>query len=121
MQCFFVLLMTLTITCVPHYCHLWLALVALTLNGIGDGGYDSGSSSWMVEMLPESNSIFLQASQSLYGLGSIIAPILVSPYVYGESLVDSNNRTMSVDERVRGLAIPFGLNGILQGIGKDIN
>jgi len=120
MLAFFVFLLTGSVALIPHYGHLSIALVALCLNGIGDGGYDAGSSSWLVEMLPEGNSIFLQASQFMYGLGSIVAPMMVAPYVYGEALVDRNNQTLTVDMRKSGLSIPFGLNGLMQGIGMWI-
>ena len=113
----FVLTLAITTALVPHYGTLCVALLALSLAGLGDGGYDAASAVWLVEMWPLGNSIFLQASQFMYGLGTIVAPLLASPFVYGEELVTEDNRTLTVQDRIEALALPFQINGVIQGVG----
>lgn len=108
----FILLMAVTIAGVPHYGGLEVALPALVLYGIGSGAWDSATSIWLVDMWPVGNSAVLQGSQFLYGVGAIVAPFLVSPFVYGDVA------NVTVEERVHELAIPFEIGGAVQVIGK---
>ena len=114
----FVMLMAVTITFLPHYGLFYIALPALVLNGIGSGAWDSATSIWLVDMWPIGNSPILQGSQFMYGVGSIVAPILVSNFVYGEAAVDANNRTITAQDRIDALTTPFAIVGMIQLIGK---
>lgn len=108
----FVILMAVTTAFVPHYGSLEIALPSLVLYGIGSGAWDSATSIWLVDMWPVGNSAVLQGSQFLYGVGAIVAPFLVSPFVYG----DVTNIT--VEQRVKELAIPYEIGGAVQVFGK---
>ena len=88
------------------------------LAGIGSGAWDSASSIWLVDMWPIGNGPILQASQFMYGLGSICAPILVSPFVFGDTNhTGANNHTITISDRIRALTYPFTIAGIVQAIG----
>ena len=110
--------MAVTIALLPYYGTFYLAVSALVMNGIGSGAWDSASSFWLVEMWPVGNAPILQGSQFMYGLGSIVSPILASPFVYGEANVTTGNQTLTVEHRIQQLAYPFVIVGALQTIGK---
>ena len=114
----FVLLMAVTMALLPRYGHLGLALPALVLSGIGSGAWDAATSIWLVELWPVGNSAVLQGSQFAWGAGSIVAPMMVSPFVYGDANVTADNQTLTVEERVRRLAIPYEIVGVVQLVGK---
>ena len=126
MLVFFTFSLAITITFVPFYSNLTYALIALTILGLGDGGYDAASSVLIIEMWSGSASesvctAMLQALQAMYGAGSIVAPILAAPFVHGEatSIVSSDNglnQTLTVQRRIDDLVLPFAVDGFLQVI-----
>lgn len=114
-----VTVLAVTTTMVPYYGQLWGLFLAITLNGIGGGTWDSNNNVWIVEMWPAINAPLIQASQFFYGLGTIVGPIIVSPYVHGENANSTNATTTNVtnwtpDERKDQLTLPFGLTGAIQ-------
>lgn len=93
----------------------------MVLSNVGAGGWDSATSLWLVELWPTKNSAILQANQFMYGMGSILAPLLAAPFLHGiksEVLVGNETRFLTLEDRITSLSIPFGVNGLLQGIGK---
>ena len=56
---------------------------------VGAGAWDSGNSVWLIEMWKDQAPSLLQIQQMMYGIGTIIAPLLVSPFVVG----DLSNKT----------------------------
>lgn len=44
-----VAVLAITTTLVPYYGHLWALFLAITLNGIGGGTWDSNNNVWIVE------------------------------------------------------------------------
>ncbi|KAH9395222.1 hypothetical protein TYRP_020981 [Tyrophagus putrescentiae] len=129
MLVFFTFSLAITITFVPFYSNLTYALIALTILGLGDGGYDAASSVLIIEMWSGSASesictAMLQALQAMYGAGSIVAPILAAPFVHGEATSiavpgDNNvqfNQTLTVQRRIDDLVLPFAVDGFLQVI-----
>lgn len=120
MLIFFVLMMAVAMACIPHYGEFSLAFPMLILMGIGSGAWDSATSIWLVDMWPIGNSPVLQGSQFMFGLGSIGAPILVSPFVYGDANVTHDNQTLTVDDRIKALSYPFAVAGVIQIIGMMI-
>lgn len=71
--------------------------------------------------------ILLLTFVSLYkGLGTIVGPIIVGPYVHGENGNSTTNTTSSnstdtwtPEERKDQLKFPFGLTGAVQAVGKN--
>ncbi|KAH9395173.1 hypothetical protein TYRP_020929 [Tyrophagus putrescentiae] len=123
-----VAVLAVTTTLVPFYGRLWALFLAITLNGIGGGTWDSNNNVWIVEMWPAINAPLIQASQFFYGLGTIVGPIIVSPYVHGENGNSTNATTTTTaanvtanwtpEERKEQLTLPFGLTGAIQIVGK---
>ena len=112
------MMMAIGIAFLPFYGDLATALMMLIVMGTGSGAWDSATSIWLVDMWPIGNSAILQGSQFMYGLGSIVSPILVSPFVYGEMNKTSDNKTITIADRIDSLAYPFIACGIIQSIGK---
>lgn len=118
---------------VPHMGSLPPLLSVIVFYGIASSVWDSCFSTWLVEMWPQSNSAILQSSQSMYSIGTIVGPLLVSFYVYGELDNPSNNATaralpmpiignlstlnITPEQRESFLSLPFALVGFLQSIG----
>jgi MFS family permease len=113
----FLAILALSVLLVPFYHAVWLLFAALVFNGIGDGAWDAGSSYWMVEMWPKGNAGMLQLMQFMYGCGSVVATLLVAPYVEGETTI-LHNRTITGEDRIRALSLPFAVTGCLQMIGQ---
>jgi len=113
----FVSVFAVTIVFVPYYHRFFIALVAILFNGIGSGAWDSASGFWMVEMWPVGNAVMLQLMQFMFGCGTVVAPLLVAPYVNGET-TKVNNKTITVEDRIHALTMPFALTGVVQMIGE---
>lgn len=109
-----------SIAAIPFCGVLAVLFVVMTLNGCGAGAFDSSNSISLVEMWPNSNSAMLQASQFMFGLGTIIGPMLVSPFVYGEAGNDTSSKAFNItaEERQHSLMIPFAISGVLQIVGR---
>jgi len=92
------------------------------------GAWDNANSVWLIEMWQKRSPAVLQFSQFMYGVGCILSPLLVEPYLTGE--LKSNNTTNSsisttistitttdinetVDRRSK-LKLPFIIGGAIQ-------
>ena len=74
----------------PIWSSLWQFYMSMFLNGFGGGVWDSGNSVWVVEMWKEHGSPpVLNLSQMMYGIGAIVGPLLMAPFIYG----DLSNKT----------------------------
>ena len=93
---------------VPYYGSVYLLFAAVTFNGIGGGSWDSSNNIWLVEMWPNKHASVMQSSQFMYGLGTIISPTLISPYVSG----NSTQETPAM--RIKSLRTPFAIVGAIQ-------
>ena len=109
-----------TVAFMPHYNFLALFFTFLTFNGIGGGSWDSSNNIWLIEMWPKHNGPIMQFTQFMYGLGTIVGPILVSPYVHGDpdnSTETANTTDITPEERIKELTLPFAVTGTIQIIG----
>lgn len=113
-----VLLMALCTSLLPHYGHLWLAFAMMGLAGLGSGCWDSCVNFWLVEMHPRYHGAILQANMFFSGLGGIVAPLMVAPFVHGNANHTAENETITVEMRIAHLQVPFAVEGVLQSIGK---
>lgn len=121
------------------YCKSILTLFLCGLiNGIGCGAWDNAVYVWLIEMWAHNSGPILQMSQFMFGLGTIVGPLLGLPYITGEenyeskaaeslivnhtySLIAHNQTTFAVitpEERRQKLKTPFALNGSIQAISK---
>ncbi|KAI2800220.1 major facilitator super [Blomia tropicalis] len=108
------ILSMVVMTCVPFYSTIGIAFFAMVLNGFGMGVWVGSCNSWLVEMWPTGNAIILQLNYVMYGIGTIIAPSISAPFIYGKAEVDQWNQTITIPVRIQSLAVPFGFNGIVQ-------
>lgn len=117
------LLFGLTTLAMPFYGRLWALWAGAALLGVGSGVWDSSQSVLLVEMWPSwaANAV-LQTTQGCYGLGTIVAPFLVSPFVFGEKNstigVDGRNETITPEMRERALAVPYVVSGLTASAGR---
>src|SRR5699024_7095837 len=72
-------------TIVAPFCgSVGLLFFAIICNGMGSGVWDSSQSAWLVELWPHAGPVIMQSVQFMYGIGSILAPIVASPFLHGE-------------------------------------
>ncbi len=75
-------------------------------------------------MWPQGNDMLLQLVQFCYGVGSVVAPLIVAPYVSGEktNFTDSTTgqlvRNITAEDRVHALTVPFAGIGAALLLGK---
>ena len=117
--------MAASVTLIPYCPNLWILYLFQYANGLGAGIWDTANNVWLIEMWPQNSSPVLQFSQFMYGLGSVFGPIIVKPYLTGETnhtlaieLSDFGDITSTpsapVDRRAL-LRTPYLISGILQG------
>ena len=95
----------------------------------GGGAWNAANSVWLIEIWQGSSPAVLQFSQFMYGLGCILAPLLVKPYLTGElsqnstvipmtttmSTITTTDINNSVDRRAL-LKTPFMVDGLVQSL-----
>lgn len=113
-----VFVLAITIWCLPFYGHLWLVFLMMVFSNIGAGAWDSAVSLWIVEMWPLGHTAILQGNQFMYGLGSIVAPLIASPFVFGTKNVTQENAPITAKDRIQSLTIPYTITGISMSIGE---
>ncbi|XP_054166590.1 uncharacterized protein LOC128964056 [Oppia nitens] len=68
----------------PFCPNIWLLYLSTFLNSVGCGAWDCSNAVWTIEMWGNKSPAFLQLSQMMFGLGSILAPIIARPYLIGD-------------------------------------
>ncbi|CAG2109152.1 unnamed protein product [Medioppia subpectinata] len=58
-----------------------LLILCMFLGSIGSGCFDSSNAVWVIEMWDSKSPSVLMLGQMMYGLGSILAPVLARPFV----------------------------------------
>jgi MFS family permease len=120
---------------VPHSPNLWTLYLCFVLNGMSAGVWDNAINVWLIEIWQQKSSPVLQLSHFLFGVGSILSPLIDKPYLTGEQDLDFMNQTHILDsnltiinnnktsfiidesERKSKLKISFLITGIIQLIG----
>ena len=115
---FFIILMAVTITLIPHYGTIHLAYIFIVFNGIGAGAWEAGNYIWLIEVWPSRIVELFQFNQFIYYLGAAVIPLLTAPFVFNHALVDDENRTITLSDRKMALAFPYTLVGYIQIISK---
>ena len=69
-------------------------------------------------MLPNHIEVGLQINQFAFNLGACLTPELTRPFLWGDAVVDQHNRTLTVLDRQKSLAVPFMITGFMQAISK---
>lgn len=125
---------------IPYSEELWHLYFFISLYGLGSGAWNSSNRIWVLEMWPKpsQSAAILHLSGFMYGLGTILGPIIERPYLTGVqefeyninyreilktevnqtndiSLLSSNN---VISMRRYKLQKPFFIFGIIHLIGK---
>ena len=124
------LAISVAIALMPFAPNLWLLYLCSFVTMLGGGAWNAANSVWLIELWQRSSPAVLQFSQFMYGMGCILAPLLVKHYLTGElspnSTVTPNSTTTlspitttdineSVDRRTL-LKTPFIIDGSIQSI-----
>ena len=113
--------------CVPQLRHLALLYGAIFITGLGGGHWAAVTITWMIEMWGGWTRLFpplLQAYHLVYGVGTILGPLLARPYLYGymnetEALEMNETEYLEVVKERRGsLQLPYAVSGSLHSFGK---
>lgn len=124
-------LMGITTALVPHFKELWTLYFNFWLYGLGCGAWNNANNVWLIEMWQQNSAPVLQLSQFMFGIGSILGPLIEKPYLTGEpdlelNLTDSLSSTkdiflptsiVDVIDRRSKLKTPFITASIIQMIG----
>ena len=122
-------------------------LILTFIMAVGSGGWDSGNSPWIIEMWGERAPTLLHLQQLMVGIGTILSPLLASPFVLGEipynkteesvtslnvsttavvsyglvnQTIDGLNPNYSVDRRSK-LIVPYSIAGFMMCTSKFID
>ncbi|CAG2102989.1 unnamed protein product, partial [Medioppia subpectinata] len=118
-------------TLIPFCPNIWLLYLCTFIAMVGGGAYDSSTSVWIIELWGDQSGPWLQISGLTYGLGNILAPMIVRPYLTGDlshrtesvnSLVPNINNTNNIDinnsvDRRALLQVPYMIVGAICTIG----
>ena len=76
----------LTISCAvtPILPSVWLLFVSAFINGVASGCVSSSYPVWLMEIWKGWSANMLQLSEFAFGIGSILAPVIMRPYLVGE-------------------------------------
>ncbi|CAG2180384.1 unnamed protein product, partial [Oppiella nova] len=119
----------------PYSTQIWHLYLCIFLYGLGIGAWNNSNNVILIEMWQQSSPSFLQFSQFIYGVGTILGPLIVGPYLTGgvnymERLEVGNgtyrlvwNDTTVINndwERRSRLKFPYMVGGLLQMIGPSL-
>jgi MFS family permease len=121
---------------VPFCPNLILLYVCSTISQMGAGAWDNANSIWIIEMWQQRSPAFLQFSQFMYGVGSMLGPLLAAPFLIGElrnetetetnpsvttteSPISTTDINLTIDRRPK-IEIPFIIGGVIQLIRKKL-
>ena len=125
------LAISIAITVMPFAPNLLALYFCSFVTLSGGGAWNAANGVWLIEMWHKSSPPVLQFSQFMYGLGCILAPLLVKPYLTGElasnstivpivstttlSTITSTEINKAIDRRAL-LKTPFMINGLIQSL-----
>lgn len=113
----FVVLLGVTNMLLPVYGSVWAVYLFLALIGVSMGVIGSTASMWLIDLYPIGTAAILQVQVFCYGLGTILAPIIASPFVYGtKEVIEDTGKALTAELRQQKLMVPFAINGALQAI-----
>ena len=119
--------MAITTIIIPYSGNIYTLYAYIWIYGLGCGAWNMSNNVWLIEVWKQNSAPFLQLSQFMFGIGTIIGPMVEKSYLTGEYVIDDNisisNITHlidSVDRRTK-LKIPFLFCGAIQIIGIVIH
>ena len=113
--------MAITSTLVPFTKHIWQFFLCSFLFGIGAGAWITSYNVWLIEMWQKKAGQVLFLSQLMYGIGSVLGPLIDRPYLTGEIHTNQSDYglyqgryVISQEERKNKLVIPYMISGGVQ-------
>ncbi|CAG2107943.1 unnamed protein product [Medioppia subpectinata] len=76
--------MAIFTTLIPFCPNIWLLYLCSFIACIGGGAWDSSTSVWIIELWGDQSAPWLQISGLLYGVGCIVSPMIIKPYLTGD-------------------------------------
>ncbi len=119
--------MGITTVLVPYSYNLWHFYLLICIYGLGAGVWMIAYKVWILEMFPSKSGSLFNLTFFMYGLGTILGPLIEGPYLTGEIGHNYNesyvlNSTIELmakhDERRNKLKKPFLIIGVIGLIGK---
>lgn len=81
-----IIFILLAISCavIPLLPNLWLLYVCAFVGGVCSSVISCAYTVWMIEMWKSKSGNLLQISEFGFGIGSILAPVIMKPFLIGE-------------------------------------
>ncbi|CAG2104657.1 unnamed protein product [Medioppia subpectinata] len=89
----------------PFCTHLWLLYGCHVLAWVGAGVWESSNTVWAIELWADNSAPVLQLSYMLYGLGGILGPLIVRPYLTGDISHTSTTTMGSVFQTTTDISV----------------
>ena len=127
---------------IPYSQQLWHLYLFISLYGLGSGAWNSANRVWVLEMWPNpaQSGAILHLSGFMYGLGTIIGPIIEKPYLTGvqdfefninyKDILKTDDQNKSLSEQLSSdlvsmrrykLQKPFFFFGVIHLIGNYLH
>lgn len=87
-----------TMALTPHWPSMSWVLGGAAVNGFASGGIESASDVWVLEMWQEECGPFVQALHFAFGAGSIVAPLVVRPFLNDDVVIIDLSTLMNLTE-----------------------
>ncbi|CAG2105536.1 unnamed protein product [Medioppia subpectinata] len=125
---FVVILMAMATIFMPYSTEIWHLYICIFFYGCGVGAWNNSNNVWLIEMWQKRSPTMLLLSQGIYGVGTILGPMVVKPYLSGISQSDkptgdNMNDTMAAllaSQVSDKLKTPFLITGCIEVIGPII-
>ncbi|KAG7229679.1 hypothetical protein INR49_012723, partial [Caranx melampygus] len=89
------LIISLVFATIPLCYHVRLLAVAMVLAGTAMGMIDTIANVQLVKLYQKDSAIFLQALHFFIGLGALVSPLVVGPFLSDDSCILSSNWTVN--------------------------
>ena len=118
--------MTVSSLLIPFSQRLWHLYLYNFILGLGAGAWINAKNVWIIELWHHRSAPVLQLSGLMFGIGSILGPLIDDPYLTGHYIHTTralNNETIAVNEtlienqRLHNIRSPFIICAIIQVIG----
>lgn len=113
--------MSISCILIPYSQRLWHLYVYNWIYGFGSGAWINAKNVWTIELWSHRSAPVLQLSGLMFGVGSILGPLIDDPYLTGH-VIPSNgsvllNMTQIEEDRMHNIRSPFLITASIQMIG----
>ncbi|XP_054157271.1 major facilitator superfamily domain-containing protein 4A-like [Oppia nitens] len=104
MVAFYLILMALSTSLTPVLKSYTVFMELSIIFGFGEGGFDTACNAWLLEMWLRDNGPYMQALHFMFGLGSLLAPLISIGFLSDTTTLPSVNN-ISVDIMQRQMSM----------------